>query len=157
MIKMGAPQASFTRNTRTVPQSENALGGVEEYIRVVHLTEEGAVDDMVPICCFCSKVRDDRNTAAGKGPWMHLNAYAKSRQLPISHRFVSSHGYCSDCVAHFDERMTAYRRMTVWESLREAGHRLIAGADGKRRKRPRTVSAVEDVPLHREKASGVVY
>jgi hypothetical protein len=71
--------------------------------------------------------------------------------LPISHRFVSSHGYCSDCVAHFDERMTAYRRMTVWESLREAGHRLIAGADGKRRKRPRTVSAVEDVPYTAKK------
>jgi hypothetical protein len=50
--------------------------------------------------------------------------------LPLSHRFVFSHGYCSDCVAHFDERMTAYRRMTVWESLREAGHCLIAGQMG---------------------------
>jgi hypothetical protein len=49
--------------------------------------------------------------------------------LPLSHRFVYSHGYCPDCVAHFDERMAAYRRTTVWESLREAGRRLIAGAD----------------------------
>jgi len=28
-------------------------------------TEEDAVDDFVPISCFCSMVRDDRNTAAG--------------------------------------------------------------------------------------------
>ena len=87
------------------------------------------MDEFVPICCFCSMVRDDSNTAAGKGPWMHLDTYARSRQLPLSHRFVYSHGYCPDCVAHFDERMAAYRRPTVWESLREAGRRLIAGAD----------------------------
>ena len=154
---MGSPQASFTRHTRTVPQSENALGGVEEYIRVVHLTEEGAVDDLVPICCFCSKVRDDRNTAAGKGPWIDLNTYAKSRQLPLSHRFVFTHGYCLDCVAHFEERMAAYRATTAWDSLREAARRLIAGADGELRKRSRTVSAVEDVPSDRDKASGAVY
>lgn len=157
MIKMGFPEDSFTRHTRTVPRSETSLGSVEKYRRVVHLTEEGAVEEFVPICCFCSKVRDDRNTAAGKGPWMHLSTYAKSRQLPLSHRFVYSHGYCSDCVAHFDERMAAYRRTTVWESLTEAARRLIAAGDAELRKRSSTVSAVEDVPLHREEASGVVY
>jgi len=157
MIQMGSPQAFFTQHTRTVPRSENSLGSIEEYIRVLHLTEEGAVDDMVPICCFCSKVRDDRNTAAGKGPWMNLSTYARSRQLPLSHRFVFTHGYCLDCVAHFEERMAAYRRTTVWESLTEAARRLIAAGDAELRKRSSTVSAVEDVPLHREKASGVVY
>ncbi len=115
------------------------------------------MDDLVPICCFCSKVRDDRNTAAGKGPWMHLNTYAKSRQLPLSHRFVYSHGYCPDCVAHFDERMAAYRRTTVWESLTEAARRLIAGADGELRKGSGTVRAIEGVPSDREEASGAVY
>jgi hypothetical protein len=115
------------------------------------------VDDMVPICCFCSKVRDDRNTAAGKGPWMNLSTYARSRQLPLSHRFVYSHGYCSDCVAHFDERMAAYRATTAWDSLRAAARRLIAGADGELRKGSGTVSAIEDVPPDREEASGAVY
>ena len=102
-------------------------------------------------------VRDDRDTAAGKGPWMNLTTYARSRQLPLSHRFIFSHGYCPDCVAHFDERMAAYRQTTVWKSLREAARRLIAGADGELRERPRTVSAVEDVPSDREAASGAVY
>ena len=106
-------------------------------------------------------VRDDRHTAAGKGPWMNLSTYARSRQLPLSHRFVFSHGYCPDCVAHFNERMAAYRRTTIWKSLREAGRRLMAGANGDQRvalrKRSGTVSAVEDVPSDREAASGAVY
>jgi hypothetical protein len=88
------------------------------------------MDDFVPICCFCSKVRDDRNTEVGKGPWVDLNVYAISRQLqlPLGHRIVFSHGYCPDCVAHFDERMAAYRPTTVWESLREEGRRLFVEA-----------------------------
>jgi hypothetical protein len=48
--------------------------------------------------------------------------------LPLNYGFVFSHGYCPDCVAHFDERMAAYRLTTVWESLREAGCRLFVEA-----------------------------
>jgi len=107
------------------------------------------VDDFVPTCCFCSKVRDDRHTEVGKGPWVDLSTYVVGRQVPLSHRFVFSHGYCPDCVAHFDERLAAYRSTTLWASLREAGRRLIEGADGGQgvgpRKRSNTVSAVEDV------------
>jgi hypothetical protein len=91
---------------------------------------EGVMDDFVPICCLCFKVRDDKSLEAGKGPWVHLSTYALSRQLPLSHGFVFTHGYCPDCVAHFDERMAAYRSTTVWgslKSLREAGRRFIAG------------------------------
>jgi hypothetical protein len=95
--------------------------------------------------------------AAGKGPWMGLTTYTRSRQLPLGHRFVFSHGYCPDCVTHFEERMAAYRPTNAWDSLRAAARRLIGEADGEQRKRSRTVSAVEDVPLDREEASGAVY
>jgi hypothetical protein len=91
------------------------------------------MDDFVPICCFCSKVRDDKNMEAGRGPWVDLNTYASRRQLSLSHRFVFSHGYCPDCVAHYDERMAAHRQTTIWESLREAGRRLIVEAGERRR------------------------
>jgi hypothetical protein len=77
--------------------------------------------------------------------------------LPLSHRFVYSHGYCPDCVAHFDERMAAFRATTAWDSLRAATRRLIAGADGELRKHSRTVSAVEEVPSDCEEASGAAY
>ena len=111
------------------------------------------MDEFVPTCCFCFKVRDDRNTAPGKGPWMHLTTYAKSRRLPLSHRFIYSHGYCPDCVAHFEERMKAYRASTAWHSLRDAARRLIAGADGGHRIGSSTVSAVEAALSNREEAS----
>lgn len=119
------------------------------------------MDDVVSICCFCFKVRDERNTEAGKGPWGDLNTYAIRRQLPLSHRFVFSHGYCPDCVTHFDERMAAYSRTTAWKSLREAARRLFAGVDGDQRvglrKRFSTVSDVEDALSDREEATGAVY
>lgn len=101
-------------------------------------------------------VRDDRHTAAGKGPWMNLSTYARSRQLPLSHRVVFTHGYCPDCVANFEERMAAYRSPAAWDSLKDAARRFIAGAEEELRKRSSAVSAVEDVPLRREEASGAV-
>ena len=87
------------------------------------------MDDFVPICCFCSKVRDDTNMEAGTGPWVDLSTYAISRKLPSSHGFVFSHGFCRDCVAHYNERMAAYRSTPVRASLKslgEAGRRLMA-------------------------------
>lgn len=69
----------------------------------------------------------------GKGAWVDLNTYAISRQLPLSHEFVFTHGYCPDCVAHYYERMATYRPTTAWESLREVGRRPIAGTGGGQR------------------------
>ena len=91
------------------------------------------MENFVPICCFCSKVRDDKNMEVGKGPWVDLNTYAIRQQLPLSHGFAFTHGYCPDCAAHYDERMAAYRPRSVWESLREAGHRLFVEAGGRQR------------------------
>lgn len=115
------------------------------------------MDEFVPTCCFCSMVRDDRNTDAGKGPWIDLYTYTKSRQLPLGHRFVFSHGYCPECVVHYDERMAAYRASTAWDSQRDAARRLIAAAEGDLRKRSSTVSADESVSSDRKEANGAVY
>ena len=90
--------------------------------------EEGAMGDFVPFCCFCFKVRDDKNMEVDTGPWVDLSTYAIRRQLPLNHGFVFTHGYCPDCVAHYDERMAAYCPTTVSESLKGAERRLFAGA-----------------------------
>ncbi|MBC7837997.1 MAG: hypothetical protein H7Y39_05065 [Nitrospiraceae bacterium] len=79
------------------------------------------MDNFVPICCFCSKVRDDTNMEVGTDPWVDLSIYAISRKLPFSHGFVFSHGYCPDCVARYDERLAAYRSTPVWASLKSLG------------------------------------
>jgi hypothetical protein len=94
------------------------------------------VEYFVPICCFCSKVRDDTNTEVGKGFWVDLCIYAMRRQLPLSHRFGFSHGYCPACVAHYDERLAAYRSNSVWASLKslgEAESRFMARTDSGQR------------------------
>lgn len=88
------------------------------------------MDDVVTICCFCFKVRDDKNMEASKGPWVDLNTYAISRQLPLSHGFVFSYDCCHDCAAQVDERTAAYRPTTVWASLRDAGRRFFAETGG---------------------------
>jgi len=72
------------------------------------------VADPVPICCFCFKVRDDKDKGVGKGPWVELNTYALRRQLPLTHGFLFSYGYCPDCVTHVDERMANQRPRPVW-------------------------------------------
>ena len=100
-----------------------AMGGPSS--RVGPRLEEGAKDDFVPICCFCLRVRDEKNMEGGTGSWVELKSYAFSRQLPLNHRFVFTHGYCPECVAHFDERMAAYRPTTVGGSLKETGQRLF--------------------------------
>lgn len=81
------------------------------------------MNEIVPICCFCFKVRDDQGLESGQGPWVSLNAYAGSRQLPLNHGFLFSHGYCPDCVAHFDERMAAYCPTNVLGVLRAYAQR----------------------------------
>ena len=95
--------------------------------------EEGAMGDFVPICCFCLRVRDERNMEGGTGSWVELRAYAISRQLPLNHRFVFTHGYCPECVAHFDERMAAYRPTIVWRSVNEAGRCFFTEIGGGQR------------------------
>jgi hypothetical protein len=88
------------------------------------------MDNFIPICCFCSKVRDDTNMEVGKGLWVDLSIYAIGRKLTLRHGFVFSHGYCPDCVAHYDERLAAYRSTSVWASLKslgEAERRFKAG------------------------------
>lgn len=94
------------------------------------------MDSFVPICCFCSKVRDDTNMEVGKGLWVDLSIYAISRKLPLSHGFVFSHGYCPDCVAHYDERLAVYRSTPVWASLKSLGEaeRRLKARTGKGRR-----------------------
>jgi hypothetical protein len=72
------------------------------------------VANIVPICCFCFKVQDDTNIEVGKGPWIDLNTYALNQKLPLSRGFLFSHGYCPDCVAHFDERTADHHPIPVW-------------------------------------------
>lgn len=49
-------------------------------------------EDILPVCCYCKKIRDDRNVQHGDGQWFTLEEYfAKVKGLNVSH------GCCPDC------------------------------------------------------------
>jgi hypothetical protein len=79
-ITMASTEPCFTRKLGKLLGLEPLRGASRRRYAFLHLTEEGAVANNVPICCFCFKVRNDTNVAVGKGPWIDLSTYAISRE-----------------------------------------------------------------------------
>lgn len=51
-------------------------------------------ENILPVCCYCKKIRDDRQGEHGKGRWYSLEEYFnKAKGVFISH------GCCPDCFA----------------------------------------------------------
>ena len=51
-------------------------------------------ENFLPVCCYCKKIRDDREGAHGKGNWYNLEEYfIKTKGVYVSH------GCCPDCFA----------------------------------------------------------
>ena len=49
-------------------------------------------EDILPVCCYCKRIRDDRHVQHGEGQWYTLEEYfAKVKGLNVSH------GCCPDC------------------------------------------------------------
>jgi len=64
----------------------------EDLIRQLQtaLAEDKTLSGMLPICCTCKKIRDDR------GYWNQIETYIKQ------HSSVTfSHGYCQECAVKF--------------------------------------------------------
>ena len=49
-------------------------------------------EDILPICSVCKKIRDDTGKEHGKGEWMSVETYIKSKT-----GVLFSHGYCNEC------------------------------------------------------------
>jgi CheY-like chemotaxis protein len=51
-------------------------------------------ENVLPVCCYCKKIRDDRQGEYGKGNWYSLEDYlSKSKGVNVTH------GCCPDCFA----------------------------------------------------------
>jgi len=48
------------------------------------------MNDIVSICCFCLKVRDDKSVELGQGPWVTLRTYAGSRHSIMAHSVATT-------------------------------------------------------------------
>ncbi len=49
-------------------------------------------ENLLPVCSYCRKIRDDRSGEHGKGPWYTLEEYLNETQ-----GMYVSHGICPDC------------------------------------------------------------
>ncbi len=63
---------------------------------------------LVPVCCFCEKVRDDNGTEVGQGPWMSLRAYRAKYHL-LSGEMWFTHTCCADCMKNYENLFAAKR------------------------------------------------
>ena len=77
------------------------------------------MNELIPICCLCLKVRTDTPTDSGQGPWVQLKAYARELRLSFRQGLLFTHVYCPDCVAHCDEGLAADRPKSLKESPAE--------------------------------------
>lgn len=66
-----------------------------ELIRKVKLYE-----DILPVCCVCSKIRDDDAREPGTGQWVSLSEYMKDK----AHVDVS-HTYCPECARKLESEI----------------------------------------------------
>ncbi|HLZ34764.1 MAG TPA: hypothetical protein VKP13_12150 [Nitrospira sp.] len=62
---------------------------------------------ILPVCCFCQKIRDDAGTGVGQGDWKNLENYLIAQELRRED-ITFSHTYCDDCL-RVDPRAIAIR------------------------------------------------
>lgn len=51
-------------------------------------------EKILPVCCVCSKIRDDAGKAPGTGTWSRMETYIYDKT-----KVAISHSYCPDCYA----------------------------------------------------------
>lgn len=54
---------------------------------------------LVAICCFCEKVRDDKGPEAGRGIWQEFRVYMAQHMLRPE-EIAFSHAYCPGCLSY---------------------------------------------------------
>lgn len=55
---------------------------------------------VVAICCFCEKVRDDRGMEPGQGLWQEFKMYMVTYRLRPD-EVMFSHTYCPACLSYY--------------------------------------------------------
>jgi DNA-binding response OmpR family regulator len=59
---------------------------------------------ILPMCCVCKKIRDDRNTSTGRGEWVSIEKFIHDRA-----RLDITSSYCPDCAKRTMEEFNQKR------------------------------------------------
>ena len=57
------------------------------------------LEQVLPVCCVCGKIRDDSGVEHGKGTWGRLDDYvARHSNVQVSH------GFCPECYREYRKK-----------------------------------------------------
>ena len=89
-------------------ESEEMLYRVNRCLEKAELTRKIKLyQSILPMCCVCKKIRDDRNTQPGKGQWVEVEQFIHDK---ANLEITSS--YCPDC-AHETMQAFANKKATL--------------------------------------------
>lgn len=73
---------------------------VRAHLQTGQTSKEGSMRRVVPICCFCEKVRDDTGTEPGGGAWLDFKFYMTTYMVRPEETMFS-HTYCPGCLSMY--------------------------------------------------------
>lgn len=83
---------------KPVKNEELLLRGEDWFKRIELQMRVKIYEDILPVCCVCKSVRDDQGKDHGKGSWMPMETYIKTKsKVDVSHTF------CPKCHDEFME------------------------------------------------------
>lgn len=65
---------------------------------------------VLPACCICGLIRDDRKSVLSLATWITLKAYRHAYHVQSKELFFT-HTYCPDCLAQIRERLTTSKHL----------------------------------------------
>jgi hypothetical protein len=64
---------------------------------------------LLPVCCICSKIRDETGSSPDREHWVTPRTYRKTHGInPVN--FPFTHTYCLKCFTKFMDTLRQYRR-----------------------------------------------
>lgn len=88
-----ALQDEIIQRTRIQQQNEGLIISLQKALDDIQTLE-----DILPVCMYCQKIRDDSDSMPGKGPWMRMEEFLYRKSGT-----AVSHGCCPECFEKFKD------------------------------------------------------
>jgi hypothetical protein len=88
-----ALEEEIAQRERIQQQNEGLIVSLQKALDDIQTLE-----DILPVCVYCKKIRDDSNSAPGKGPWMRMEEFLYRKSGT-----AVSHGCCPECYQRYKD------------------------------------------------------
>jgi len=75
----------------------------------IHVPQPGYLESpsLLPVCCICGLIRDDRSSTADRTRWIRLKTYRQIYHLSVNEELFT-HTYCPDCFIQVQDQVRRY-------------------------------------------------